>query len=63
MGAEGYVAHLIVLEVPAFDLLVLAGREEVGLSGADSQGPHTTDVASQCQLQTTRCQLPQLVVS
>ena len=45
-------ADLVVLEVPAFNLLVLTSREEVGLPGADSEGPHTADVARQSQLQT-----------
>ena len=56
-------ADLIVLKVPTFDLLIFPSREEVGLSGADSEGPHTADVTSQSQLQTTRGQLPQLTQS
>ena len=53
--------HLVIFEVPALDLFVLSSREEVGLSGTDSEGSHRADVACQCELQSTRGQLPQLV--
>ena len=54
------VPDLVVLEVPALDLLVFPGREEVGLTVADGEGPDRADVASEGQLQSTRRKLPQL---
>ena len=47
------VPDLVVLEVPALDLFVFPGREEVGLTVADCEGPDCTDVASEGQLQST----------
>lgn len=46
-------SDLVVFEVPALDLFVLPGREEVRLSGADRESPDSTDVTSESQLQST----------
>ena len=58
--SSGTPPHLVVLQVPALDLLVLAGGEEVRLPGADGQGANSADVPGESQLELSRGQVPQL---
>ena len=53
--------YLVVLQVPALDLLVFSGREQVWMPGADGKTPHSTDVSSQCELETTTGKFPKLL--
>ncbi len=51
---------LVGLQVPALDLLVLATREQVGVTWADADAPHRAHVASQGELECARGQVPDL---
>ena len=52
--------HLVRLEVPALDHLVLAAAEEVGVARADGEAAHGGDVAGQGQLERAGRQVPDL---
>ena len=49
---------LVCLEVPALDLLVLAGAEEVGVPVGRDDAAHGGDVAGERQLECSRSQIP-----
>lgn len=52
--------HLVVLQIPTFDLLVFSTGEEVGAAGADCYAAHRTDVSSQREFQPPTGQVPDL---
>jgi len=58
VGADG----LVLFEIPAAHLLVLAGREHVGMAIADSEAAHRVDVAREGQLASTARKVPQLLM-
>jgi len=52
--------YLVVFQVPALDLLVLAAGEQVGAAWADGHAAHRADVTRQGQLQLAAGQVPDL---
>ena len=59
-GPYYHHTHLIILQIPAFDLFVLARREQVRLSGTDGQAADSADVARQREFERARGQVPDL---
>lgn len=52
--------HLVILQIPALDLLVLSTGEEVRAAAAHRHAAHRADVSRQGQLQLSTCQIPDL---
>ncbi|GIX61556.1 non-specific serine/threonine protein kinase [Babesia caballi] len=52
--------HLVLLNVPALDRVVLAAAEEVGVAVRDLEVPHRVDVPRQRQLQLAGGEVPDL---
>ena len=47
-------------EVPAFDHLVFAAGEEVGVAGRDGEAAHGGDVPGQSEAESAGCEIPDL---
>lgn len=54
------ITHLVVLQIPTLDLLVLSTGEEVGAAAAHCYTAHRTDVSSQREFQLPTGQVPDL---
>lgn len=52
--------HLVRLQIPAFDHLVLATGEQVRVSWRHGQAAHSADVPRQRQPQRSRSEIPDL---
>ena len=52
--------HFIGFQIPAFDHLVFAAGEKVGLPGRDGQAPDGGDVAGEGQAEGSRREVPDL---
>ena len=52
--------NLILLKVPAFDLLVITSREHVGIFVAYSKASYLPNMSSKCELQNSTRYIPYL---
>ena len=52
--------NLVLLKVPALDLLVLTAREQVWMTIGHCKASHRVDVASQRYFQVSSDQIPEL---
>jgi len=52
--------NFVLLEIPAFDLLVFAGREEVWMSVRDGERSHGVDMACKGNHELSFDQVPEL---
>ena len=52
--------YFVGFQIPALDLLVFAAGEEVWVSRRDCKAPYSRDMASECEAEGARCEVPDL---